>query len=124
AFGLADLLRGRVAPRLDFLQPRLDRAQLLVPGDDGRRQRLRAAALEARVEGGGVLANGLDIEHGDSPDGCDLSVAGCLRSCSSKIKASYPPPPCGEGLEVGGIPTLAFWHPPSSPPPEGGRNKG
>jgi hypothetical protein len=61
--GLADLLRGCVAPCLHFLQPRLDRAQFLVQLDQVLRSRGFTASLEAGVERGGVVANGLDIEH-------------------------------------------------------------
>src|SRR5262249_998140 len=33
------------------------------------------------------------------------------------------PPPCGEGLGVGGIPTIVLEYPPPCPPPQGGRER-
>ena len=61
--GLADLLRGRVAPRLRLLRCLNGRAALFIDRDQGRRQCLQPAARERLIESVGVFSNPANVVH-------------------------------------------------------------
>lgn len=71
---LADFLRCRVPLRLRFLQLGQERAALFVEGDKARRLRLEPASAQTLIEGGRVVSDPFDVEHGSAS-----SRAGCVE---------------------------------------------
>ena len=108
AFGDADLLRDRVAPRLQLLGAHLDVLALGLERDERGRVELIATRLQARGDGIEIVAQKLDIEHArilaegcapparqrgqDSPSPPERALASrCFNSASlSAILASRP----------------------------------
>ena len=99
ALGLrtTDLLGQGIALGLGFLLARLGFANLLVQVDQARGLRLQRALCQAGIELGRFFTDQLDIMHGISPDGVEVSrgynparLAGKPISCRMR---PHPLPP-------------------------------
>jgi hypothetical protein len=62
----ADLLGGGIAARLHFLRLLNDSTAAFVERDERVGERLGATSGERRIEGGRIVTNPFDIEHGDT----------------------------------------------------------
>ena len=75
ALRLADLLRGRVAPRLHVLQRLRVGAPLLVELQNGAGKRLKPAPREAVIKVCRIFTNPFEIVHGSPPREIKLGCA-------------------------------------------------
>src|SRR5690606_12392005 len=104
--GLADLLGGRIAPRLLLLQARDHRPPLVVQGDQVAREedvaaRLDAALLKPSVERLWIVPDPLDVEHRGRPSlastlmrrrierRSDRGNVGCTRAMIAPVQGRW-----------------------------------